>query len=110
MPMYCATKRYNLALSKCMQDAYSDRIDILTVTPASVKTQMNPGTSAYTVQAPEHARAVFDHLGWHGQTWGSWWHAYQMWIDETGPVCWIMSPYTRYHMAIAFKKRAAAKK
>ena len=49
MPMYCATKRYNLALSKCMQDSYSDKIDILTVTPASVKSGMNPGTGVYTV-------------------------------------------------------------
>jgi len=38
MPMYCATKRYNLALSRCMEDAYADRIDVLSVTPASVKT------------------------------------------------------------------------
>ena len=74
--MYCATKRYNLALSKCMQDAYSDRIDVLTVTPASVKTQMNPGTGPFTVQPTEHARAVFDHLGWFGETKGSKWHAF----------------------------------
>ena len=47
--MYCATKRYNLALSKCMQDSYSDKIDILTVTPASVKSGMNPGTGVYSV-------------------------------------------------------------
>ena len=76
MPLYCATKRYNYTLSKCMQDSYSEVLDVLTVTPASVKTLMNPGTAKYTVQAPEHGKAVIDHLGWHGQTWGSWWHAY----------------------------------
>lgn len=63
MPMYCATKRYNYALSACMQDSYSDRLDIMTVTPASVTSGMNPGTGAYNVQPEEHAKAVVDHLG-----------------------------------------------
>ena len=107
MPLYCTTKHYNLALSRCMQEAYSsDQLDVLTVTPASVKTQMNPGTMSYTVQAPEHARAVMDHLGWHDQTWGSWWHAYQMWIEETGPISWIMSPYQRIALKQIMAKRA----
>ena len=63
--MYCSTKRYNFALSKCMLDAYADKLDVLTVTPASVKTQMNPGTGAFTVQADVHGKAVIDHLGRH---------------------------------------------
>ena len=37
MPMYCATKKYNYVLSACMNAAYSDKIDVMTVTPASVK-------------------------------------------------------------------------
>ena len=66
MPMYCATKRYNFALSRCMQDAYKDRIDVMTVTPASVKSGMNPGTGVYTITAEEHAKGVIDHLGRYG--------------------------------------------
>ena len=58
--MYCATKRYNLSLSHCMLDAYSDKIDVLTVTPASVKSGMNPGTGVYTVEASVHAKGVID--------------------------------------------------
>eukprot|EP00353_Schmidingerella_taraikaensis_P019215 CAMPEP_0185614844 /NCGR_PEP_ID=MMETSP0436-20130131/33533_1 /TAXON_ID=626734 ORGANISM="Favella taraikaensis, Strain Fe Narragansett Bay" /NCGR_SAMPLE_ID=MMETSP0436 /ASSEMBLY_ACC=CAM_ASM_000390 /LENGTH=58 /DNA_ID=CAMNT_0028250065 /DNA_START=66 /DNA_END=242 /DNA_ORIENTATION=- len=58
--MYCATKRYNFAMSACMQDAYGDRLDVLTVTPASVKSGMNPGTGVYTVQPEEHAKSVID--------------------------------------------------
>ena len=66
MPMYCATKGYNLALSRCMQDAYGGKIDVLAVTPSGVTTLMNPGTNgAYKVSASHHGKAVVDHLGWH---------------------------------------------
>ena len=37
MPIYCATKSYNWVLSECMRDVYSEKIDVLTVTPASTK-------------------------------------------------------------------------
>ena len=76
IPMYCATKRYNFALSACMQEAYSGKLDVMTVTPASVATGMNPGTSPYTINAQQHAKAVIDQLGWQKRTWGSWWHAF----------------------------------
>jgi len=51
MPMYCATKNYNLYLSGCMAEAYAGRLDVMTVTPASVVSGMNPGTSPYTINA-----------------------------------------------------------
>ena len=38
VPVYSATKAYNYGLSAAMKDNYSDKIDVLTVTPASVKT------------------------------------------------------------------------
>ena len=38
VPVYCATKSYNFVLSECMRDAYSEKLDVLTVTPSSVKT------------------------------------------------------------------------
>lgn len=37
LPMYCATKCFNLSLSKCIAEAYRDKIDVLCVTPHSVK-------------------------------------------------------------------------
>ena len=43
-----------------MLDAYSDRLDILTVTPFSVATQMNKGDLPYTISAKTHAKAVVD--------------------------------------------------
>lgn len=38
VPVYCATKAYNMMLSECMRDQFSDKIDFLTVTPANTKT------------------------------------------------------------------------
>ena len=38
LPVYGATKSYNLVLSECMRDAYSEQLDVLTVTPAQTKT------------------------------------------------------------------------
>ena len=90
--MYCATKRYNYALSACMQDAYSSKLDVMTVTPASVITNMNPGNSDYTIKADEHAKAIVDQLGWQQLTWGHYKHALQYWVDVTGPTAWFMGP------------------
>lgn len=55
LPVYCATKTYNCMLSQCMELAYADKIDVLTVTPANVKTQMNSGRYMFTVTAESHA-------------------------------------------------------
>ena len=37
-PIYCATKAYNLMLSESMRDQFSNKIDFLSVTPATTKT------------------------------------------------------------------------
>ena len=37
LAMYAATKAFNLHLGKCFADLYRERIDVLTVTPAAVK-------------------------------------------------------------------------
>jgi hypothetical protein len=92
-----------------MQDAYANKIDVLTVTPASVKTQMNPGTGDFTVQAPAHGKAVIDHLGWHNQTWGCWQHAYQYWLEFQSPFSCLYAPYARYRLEKNFRERAALK-
>lgn len=90
--MYCATKTYNLALSKSLQDQYAHKIDVLSVTPGSVRTALNPNPRPFTVEPEQTAKAVIDHLGWHDQTWGSYWHAYQHWLEVTGPVAPIYGP------------------
>ena len=75
MPLYCATKRYNLALSQALAHAHPN-FDILAVTPASVATQMNKGDRPYTVSASACAKSTIDQLGWTRETWGSPWHAF----------------------------------
>ena len=106
MPMYCATKKFNYVLSGCMRDAYSDKLDVMTVTPASVKSQMNPGTGVYSIEASEHAKATIDQLGRQNVTWGSKWHAFQWWVDVTGPFAFFMGPYARYLADKNFSERA----
>ena len=60
IPVYSATKAYNYALSLSLQDAYKDKIDVLTVTPHGVKTQIWPGHQAFTISAQTHGKAVID--------------------------------------------------
>ena len=38
LPLYCATKAYNLSLSRCLNSSYGDKIDVMTVTPHGVET------------------------------------------------------------------------
>ena len=38
IPIYSATKTYNLALGLSLQEAYKDKIDVMVVTPHGVKT------------------------------------------------------------------------
>ena len=38
IPIYSATKTYNLALGMSLQEAYKDKIDVMVVTPRGVRT------------------------------------------------------------------------
>ena len=51
IPIYSATKTYNLALSLSLEDSYKDKIDVMAVTPHGVKTQIWPGHQAWTISA-----------------------------------------------------------
>jgi len=62
-PIYGGTKNYNYALSAANRQAYADKIDVMTVHPASVKTNMNLGYLLFTVQPVQHGKAVIDQLG-----------------------------------------------
>ena len=75
LPVYSGTKAYNWTLSEAMRDAYSDKIDILTVTPNSTQSQMNSGRYCFSITADAHAVATIDQLGWQKVTYGSVVHA-----------------------------------
>jgi short-subunit dehydrogenase len=49
--LYGATKAFNLVLGINFTESYSDRIDVLTVTPGSTKTQMNSGVYVFSITA-----------------------------------------------------------
>jgi len=82
-PVYSGTKAFNYSLSTALRNAYSDKIDVLTVTPASVKSGMNPGNGLFTVTPEMHGKYVIDHLGRYDDTWGHWHHAIAPYLEAT---------------------------
>ena len=86
VPVYSATKAYNLALSTAMQDQFRDKLDVLTVTPSGVKTLMNSGRYLFSISAQRHACATINQLGWTEQTYGSVVHALQPRIKAITPI------------------------
>jgi len=94
---YGATKAFNLWLSKGIAAEYAHTLkqnpgsehnvdlDVLTVHPASVKTQMNSGRYPGTVTAAAHAKGVIDKLGWDSCTYGHWVHAARDFIMDYEP-------------------------
>ena len=69
-----------------MRDSYSDKIDILTVTPASVKTQMNSGRYLSSITADTHAAATINQLGWQKVTYGSVVHSLEPRLKAFWPI------------------------
>ena len=55
LPIYAATKGFNLILSQSVALAHKDKIDVLTVTPDSTKSNMNSGRYIFSVKADSHA-------------------------------------------------------
>jgi len=92
--VYCATKSYNLVLSESIRDAYSDKIDILTVTPSSTKTQMNSGRYLFSISAETHAISAINQLGWQTVTYGSAVHALQPILRAFWPIGFIVDKAT----------------
>ena len=63
-----------------MRKEYAGKIDILTVVPRSVKTQMNSGIYAFTIMPNMHARAVVEEVGRTDVTWGHYRHGLNNWL------------------------------
>jgi 17beta-estradiol 17-dehydrogenase / very-long-chain 3-oxoacyl-CoA reductase len=74
--VYAATKAYNQVFSICTAKEYKDKIDVLTVMPRSVKTQMNSGKYMFTILPDAHAHAVVEGLGRENITWGHYYHGF----------------------------------
>jgi short-subunit dehydrogenase len=75
---YSACKAYNRWLSRALDIEYRNNklvdLDVLTVHPASVKSQMNSGRYTCTITRDQHAWAVINSLGWDSETHGHWNH------------------------------------
>lgn len=68
--IYGATKAYGHILSSSLNEMYADKIDVMTVIPRQTETKMNPAGFMFTAQPDDHAKAVFDQLGYETQTYG----------------------------------------
>ena len=91
VPVYSATKAYNFALSVAMRDQFSDKIDVLTVTPNSTATQMNSGRYLFSVSAESHAKTTINQLGWTNETKGHVVHAVAPYIKAIWPLSAIIN-------------------
>ena len=80
LPIYAATKGFNLLLSQSIASAHKDKIDVLTVTPNSTKSNMNSGRYLFSVDAQPHAEQAVNQLGWTENTYGHWLHAVRPYI------------------------------
>ena len=58
--LYTATKSYNHILSSGIEEWYGDQIDVMTVIPRQIETNMNPVGYMFTVSPKTHAKAVID--------------------------------------------------
>lgn len=68
--IYGASKAYGHILSSSLSEMYSDKIDVMTVIPRQTETKMNPAGFLFTAKPEDHAKAVFDQLGYEKQTYG----------------------------------------
>merc|ERR1719414_2666351 len=68
--IYGASKAYGHIMSSSIQEMYGDKLDVMTVIPRQVATEMNTANFMFTVQPEEHAKAVFNQLGYETETYG----------------------------------------
>jgi short-subunit dehydrogenase len=63
-PIYAATKAFNLSLSQSVAAGHKDKIECMAVTPDATATNMNSGTSLFSVNADTHVNCVLNQIGW----------------------------------------------
>ncbi len=90
LSVYAATKTFNHVFSSGLRQDYSYAFDVLTVTPRSVRTNMNSGIYLFTIEASDHAKGVFDKLGHEPETYGHWKHHFQSSLLGFGPTAYLM--------------------
>ena len=74
--MYGASKTYNNALSRYLSNIPElfKKIDIISVAPGFVRSQLVRGDVFMTANTDNHARAVFNQLGYTARTYGHYYH------------------------------------
>lgn len=107
--VYCATKAYDLSLGKSLTVAYKDRIDVLTATPASTKSNMNSGRYVFSIESETFVNSTLNQLGYVTVTMGNWQHAIEPYVMRTPFIGWIIQNVDNRRRE-EWKKEEAAKK
>ena len=108
-PVYGPAKGYNMIFGKCLHDTYKDRIDVLTITPNTIKTNMNSGRYVFSIESDTFANSALDRLGYDYYTRGNWKHALEPYALNTPVFGWVIR-YINNNRFEAFKKERDEKK
>lgn len=101
IPVYGATKGYNMIFGKCLHDTYKARIDVLTITPNTIKTNMNSGRYVFSIESDTFANSALDRLGYDYYTRGNWKHALEPYALNTPGLGWVVR-YINNNRFLAF--------
>jgi len=83
--LYCSAKSFNYSFSETLRLEYGDSLDIMTVLPRSVRSNMNPGVWMFSVTSEQHVKACLEQLGSETETYGHWKHDTQQGFREVVP-------------------------
>jgi len=105
--LYSATKRYNHFLSEALRYEYADSIDIATIKPGPVVTNMSVGMGfdkmATSVRSEDFVRSLLKNLH-SGVNYGHWLHSTQAYMSTMLPYQ-IMSPLLQLMMPMMLMGR-----
>ena len=52
-PVYCATTAFKAHFSRALEDLYRDKLDVITVRPSFVATQLDASKAPWTIEPEE---------------------------------------------------------
>lgn len=94
--IYGASKAYGHIMSSSIQEMYGDKLDVMTVIPRQVATEMNTANFMFTVQPEEHAKAIFDQLGYETETYGPFVHCLEANLRWKYSLFGVFDKYVQY--------------
>jgi len=108
--VYVSTKSFNDQFSESLAEEYWGSLDILSVTPGFIKTNMTQdiidNDHWYVLEASKVAEASLCHLGKSTSTFGHWKHALKWLMGAMLPRCCVRKSVFKFYSDLAAKKKA----